>query len=53
LQIAVKTDTEERFVVCYADNLSDFEVGKLVSFLCEREATASLALFVWNRGVST
>ncbi len=36
---------DERFVVCYADNLTDFEVGKLVSFHCERGATASLALF--------
>jgi NDP-sugar pyrophosphorylase family protein len=44
LQIAVKTDTEERFVVCYADNLTDFEVDKLVSFHCE---------LMWNRGVST
>jgi hypothetical protein len=44
LQIAIKTDTEERFVVCYADNLTDFEVGKLVSFRCE---------LMWNRGVST
>ncbi len=36
---------DERFVVCYADNLTDFEVGSLVSFHRERGATASLALF--------
>jgi hypothetical protein len=42
--MAVKTDTEERFVVSYADDLTDFEVGKLVSFCCE---------LMWNRGVST
>jgi len=38
-------DDDERFVVCYADNLTDFEVGKLVSFHRGRGATASLALF--------
>jgi hypothetical protein len=42
--MAVKTDTEERFVVCYADNLTDFEVGRLVSCQCE---------LMWNRGGST
>jgi NDP-sugar pyrophosphorylase family protein len=42
--MAVKADTEERFVACYADNLTDFEVGKLVSFYCG---------FMWSRGVST
>jgi mannose-1-phosphate guanylyltransferase len=35
----------ERFVVCYADNLTDFKVGELAYFHCERGATASLALF--------
>ena len=36
---------DERFLVCYADNLTDFEVGRLVSFHRDRGATASLALF--------
>ena len=36
---------DERFVVCYADNLTDFEVSKLVSFHRDRGALASLALF--------
>ena len=36
---------DERFVVCYADNLTDFEVSRLVSFHRDRGAMASLALF--------
>jgi mannose-1-phosphate guanylyltransferase len=36
---------DERFLVCYADNLTDFAVGKLICFHRERGATASLALF--------
>ena len=36
---------DERFLVCYADNLTDFEVGKLISFHREQGAMASLALF--------
>ena len=32
-------DDDERFVVCYGDNLTDFEVGKLVSFHRGRGAT--------------
>jgi mannose-1-phosphate guanylyltransferase len=36
---------EEMFLVCYADNLTDFDLGRLVEFHRESDAPASLACF--------
>lgn len=36
---------DARFLVCYADNLTDFDLRRLVAFHSERHATATLALF--------
>lgn len=36
---------DERFAVCYADNLTDFDLRKLIAFHSERGGAASLALF--------
>jgi len=38
-------DDEEMFIVCNADNLTDFDLRRLVEFHREADAVASLALF--------
>ncbi len=36
---------DESFLVCYADNLTDFDLRKLVAFHSQHDAVVSLALF--------
>ena len=36
---------EEKFLVCYADNLTDFDVASLVEFHVAKKSVATLALF--------
>jgi mannose-1-phosphate guanylyltransferase len=38
-------DQEEAFLVCYADNLTDFDLRQLIEFHAEGDAIASLAVF--------
>jgi mannose-1-phosphate guanylyltransferase len=38
-------DREDMFLACYADNLTDFELRRLIDFHAEGDAPASLAVF--------